>query len=268
MNPHHRMLGPPESMSPHFNPHHGGNVPPPSSHPQMYKMRPPHHPLDPSGMMMQHPGGPMRPPKGLPLSSPDVMSPYPPHMPPPSYGKMPNMDPMMGPPPGHPQQHMRYGPMMDDCFGMGPPPPSHHPPHPHMHPHMHPQPSMQHHQMHPNDGRLGPSTQSINNTYLSTTMSIQQVNIQGVGPGGGGPGELQSGTIHYHASAGNGLDCTPQQPLPLGPNSNNSMFPAQQQYAPMNHMPSNDPSYAPQFNDLQPIQSNLGVDGVQQSPYW
>ncbi|CAF1661785.1 unnamed protein product, partial [Adineta ricciae] len=39
MNPHHRMLGPPDSMPPHFNPHHPGNFPPP--HPHMYKMMPP-----------------------------------------------------------------------------------------------------------------------------------------------------------------------------------------------------------------------------------
>jgi hypothetical protein len=171
------------------------------------------------------------------------------------------MDPWLGPPPGHPQQHMRFAPMMDDGFGMGPPPPSHHPHHPHMHPHMHPHPQMHHHQMHPNDGR---PPQSINNTYVSATMSIQQLNIQSLGPGGP-PSDLQPGTIHYHASSANGPD-SQQQGTP-GSNGNNSMFSSQQQFTSMNNMSSNDPTFPPQFNDLQPPSSNLSVDG-QPPPYW
>ncbi|CAF1524121.1 unnamed protein product [Adineta steineri] len=269
MNPHHRMMGIPESMPPHYNPHHGGNLPPP--HPHMYKMMPPHHSFDPSGMMLSHPGGPPRSSKGLPppqLSN-DPMQQHLHHLPPPHYVKMHNMDPSLGPPPpGHPQQHMRFGPMMDDGFGMGPPPPSHHPHHPHMHPHMHPHSQMHHQQMHPNDGRPPPPPQAINNTYVSTTMSIQQLNIQSLGAGGP-PSELQTGTIHYHAPSANGPDS--QQQGPPGPNGNNSMFSSQQQpqqFATMNNMSINDPSFAPQFNDLQPPPSNLSVDGGQPPPYW
>jgi hypothetical protein len=266
MNPHHRMLGPPETMPPHFHPHHAGNPMPPTGHPHMYKMRPTHHPMDPSGMMMPHPGGPMRSSKGLPPMGSDPMQQHPHHLPPPHYIKMHNSDPMLGPPHGHqapPPPHMRYGPMMDDGFNMGPPPPSHHP---HMHPHMNPHAQMHPHQIHPTDGRLPP--QSINNTYVSTTMSIQQLNIQSLGPGGP-PSDVQPGTIHYHAPSGNGLDCQP--PLQQGPpasNSNSPMFPSQQQFTNMNHMPSNDPSYAPQYNDLQPMPPNLSVDGGQSSAYW
>ncbi|CAF0937102.1 unnamed protein product [Adineta ricciae] len=264
MNPHHRMMGMLEPMPPHYNPHHGGNLPPP--HPHMYKMMPPHHVHDPSGMMLSHPGGPPRSSKGLPPPSSDPMQQHLHHLPPPHYGKMHNMDPMLGGPPlpGHPQQHMRFPSMMDDGFGMGqPPPPSHHPHHPHMHPHMQPHPQMHHQPMHPNDGR--PPPQSINNTYVSTTMSIQQLNIQNLGPGGPPP-DLQTGTIHYHASSGNGPDGQPQGPP--GSNGNNTMFASQQQFTSMSNMSTNDPSFAPQFNDLQPPPSNLGVDGVQQLPYW
>lgn len=273
MNPHPRMGGPPDSMPPHYNPHHGPNGPPQPTHHQMYKMRPPHPSMDQPGMMLGHPSGPMRPPgKGMPMSPADSMQPYPHHLPPPNYGKM-GMDPMLGSPMNHPNQHMRYGPMMDDGFGMGPPPQSHHPHHPHMHPHMHQPPGMHPSPMHPNDGRLGPP-QSMNNNYAPTSMPIQQLNIQNMGPAGG-PGELQSGTIHYHAQSGNGLDCPPpppqqQQQLLSGPpgSNSNSMFAPQQQFNAMTHMPPNDPSYPPQFNDLQPIQSNLGVDSLQSSPYW
>ncbi|CAF4956923.1 unnamed protein product, partial [Rotaria socialis] len=80
--------------------------------------------------------------------------------PPPNYVKMHHMDPLLGPLPGHHQQHMRFSPMMDDNFSMGPPPHHHphmHPSHHQMHPHMHPS----HHQMHLNDGRPLPP-QSIN----------------------------------------------------------------------------------------------------------
>jgi hypothetical protein len=158
---------------------------------------------------------------------------------------------------------MRFAPMMDDGFGMGPPPPSHQPHHPHMHPHMHPHLQMHHHQMHPNDGR--PPPQSINNTYVSATMSIQQLNIQSLGSGGPPP-DLQPGTIHYHASSANGPD-SQQGQGPPGSNINNTMYSSQQQFATMNNMSSNDPSFAPQFNDLQPPSSNLSVDG-QPPPYW
>ena len=240
MNPHHRMLGPPDSMPPHFNPHHPGNLPPP--HPHLYKMMPPHHhhPMDPNGMLMPHPGGSSRSSKGLPPPSfsSDPMQQHHHHLPPPHYVKMHHMDPHMGPPPGHPPVHMRFSPMMDDNFGMGLPPHHHH--HQHHNPHMHPPPS---HQMHLNDGRPGPP-QSINNTYVSTTMSIQQLNIQNLGPGGP-PGELQAGTIHYHALSGN---------LPESQH--------QQQF------PSNDPQFCSQFNDLQAPPSNLSVDGNQPPPYW
>ena len=263
MNPHHRMLGPPDSMPPHFNPHHPGNLPPP--HPHMYRMMPPHHGMDPNGMMMGHPPGPPgRSSKGHPLQAPhgvggppsDQMQSHLHHLPPPHYVKMSNMDPaLMGP--GHPQQHLRFPPMMDEGFGMGPMPP--HPHHPHMHPH---------HPMHLNDSRLPPQPppQSINNTYVSATMSIQQLNIQSLGPGGGGPGDLQSGTIHYHAPPGNGLDCPPPGGPP-GSTSNGGMF-SQQQFTSMTHMPGNDPSYPPQFNDLQPLPPNLSMDGVQPTNYW
>jgi len=232
MNPHHRMLGPPDSMPPHYNPHHPSNLPPP--HPHVYKMMPPHHSMDPNGMMIPHPGGPSRSSKGLPpppLSS-DPMQQHLHHLPPPHYIKMHNMDPSLGPPPGHQQAHMRFSPMMDDSFAMGPP---HH--HPHMHPHMHPP----HHPMHLNDGR--PPPQAINNTYVSATMSIQQLNIQNLGPGGP-PGELQPGTIHYHASSGNVPDSQQQQ------------------------FPPNDPQFCSQFNDLQAPPSNLSVDGGQPPLYW
>lgn len=263
MNPHHRMLGPPESMPPHYNPHHGGNLPPPPHpHPHMYKMMPPHHALDQSGTMMPHPGGPSRSSKGLPPPS-DPMQQH--HLPPPHYMKMHNMDPLLGPPPGHQQQHMRFVPMMDDGYCMGPPPPP--PPpshHPHMHPHMHSHPQMHPHPMHPNDGRP-PPPQAINNTYVSTTMSIQQLNIQSLGPNGPPP-ELQPGTIHYHASSGNGPD-SQQQGLSVT-NGNGTMFASQQQFTTMNSMPSNDPSFPSQYNDLQLPPSNLSVDGVQQPPYW
>ncbi|UJR28641.1 hypothetical protein I4U23_009873 [Adineta vaga] len=266
MNPHHRMMGMPESMPPHYHPHHGGNLPPP--HPHMYKMMPPHHGLDPSGMMLSHPGGPPRSSKGLPPPSSDPMQQHLHHLPPSHYAKMHNMDPMLGPPPGHPQQHMRFPPMMEDGFGMGPPPPSsHHSHHPHMHPHMHPHLQMHHQLMHPNDGRPPPPPppQSINNTYVSATMSIQQLNIQSLGPGGPPP-ELQPGTIHYHASSANGPDSQSQGPP--GSNGNNTMFSSQQQFTNMNNMSTNDPSFASQFNDLQPPPSNLSVDGIQQPPYW
>ncbi|CAF1162060.1 unnamed protein product [Rotaria sp. Silwood1] len=271
MNPHHRMLGPPESMSPHYNPHHGGNLPPPPPHPHMYKMMPPHHTLDPSGMMLSHPGGPPRSSKGLPPPSSDPMQQHHHLAPPPHYMKMHNMDPLLGPPPGHQQQHMRFVPMMDDSFCMGPPPPSHHPHHPHMHPHMHPHPQMHHHPMHPNDGRPPPPPpQSINNTYVSTTMSIQQLNIQSVGPGGPPP-ELQPGTIHYHASSASGPDSQQQQQQQglSGSNGNSTMFSSQQQqFATMNAMSTNDPTFASQFNDLQLPPSNLSVDGGQPPSYW
>ncbi len=236
MNPHHRMLGPPDSMPPHFNPHHPSNLPPPHHH--MYKMMPPHHSMDPNGMIMSHPGGPPRSSKGLPPSqqSSDPMQQHLHHLPPPHYVKMHNMDPLLGPPPGHQQSHMRFSPMMDDSFGMGPP---HH--HSHMHPHMHPS----HHPMHLNDGRQPPPPQAINNTYVSATMSIQQLNIQNLGPGGP-PGEFQPGTIHYHASSGNMPDSQQQQ----------------QQF------PPNDSQFCSQFNDLQAPPSNTSVDGVQPPPYW
>ena len=261
MNPPHRMLGPPDSMPPHYHPHHGGNGPPP--HPHMYKMMPPHHGMDPPGMMLPHPGGPPRSSKGMPPMS-DPMQQHPHHLPPPHYMKMHNMDPLLGPPQGHQPQHVRFPPMMEDGFGMGPPP-SHYPHHPHMHPHMHPHPQMHHHQMHPNDGRLPPPPQAINNTYVSATMSIQQLNIQSLGPGGP-PSDLQSGTIHYHASSGNGPDSQSSQG-PLGSAGNNPMFPSQSQFPGMNNMSTNDLSFAPQFNDLQPPSSNLSVDG-QPPPYW
>jgi hypothetical protein len=177
---------------------------------------------------------------------------------------MHSMDPLLGPPPGHQQQHMRFAPMMDDGFGMGPPPPSHHP---HMHPHMHPHQQMHHHPMHPNDGRQPP--QSINNTYVSATMSIQQLNIQSLGPGGP-PSELQPGTIHYHASSGNGPDSQQQQQQqgPPGSGNNNPMYSSQQQFTTMNNMSTNDQTFASQFNDLQPPPSNLSADGGQPPPYW
>ena len=218
-------------MPPHFNPHHPGNLPPP--HPHMYKMMPPHHGMDPNGMMM----GLSRSSKGFPPSS-DPMQQHMHHLPPPHYIKMQHMDPLLA---HHQQQqqqqqqHMRFSPMMDDNFGMGP---AHHPP-PHMHP---PPPHHHHHQMHLNDGRP-PPPQAINNTYVSATMSIQQLNIQNLGPGGS-PGEIQPGTIHYHASSGNMPDFQQQQ---------------QQQQFPPNH---------PQFNDLQAPPSNLSVDGGQPPPYW
>jgi len=241
MNPHHRMIGPPDSMPPHFNPHHPGNLPPP--HPHMYRMMPPHHGMDPNGMMMGHPPGPPGrsskghplgpPPPGLGGPSPDPMQSHLHHLPPPHYMKMSNMDPsLMGP--GHPQQHLRFPPMMDDGFGMGPLPP--HPHHPHMHPH---------HPMHLNDSRLPPPPppQSINNTYVSATMSIQQLNIQNLGPGGT-TGEMQAGTIHYHAPGSNGPDSQGGSYL------------------------SNDPSYPSQFNDLQGPPSNLSGDGGPPPNYW
>ena len=250
MNPHHRMLGPPESMPPHYNPHHGSNLPPP--HPHMYKMIPPHATLDPSGMMLTHPSGSLRQSKGLPAPSSDPMQQHH-HLPPPHYVKMHNMDPLLGPPHGHQQQqqHMRFALVMDDSFGMGPPPPSHHP---HMHPHMHPHPQMHPYPMHPNDGRPQPTPQSlppqsINNTYVSTTMSIQQLNIQNLGPGGPPP-ELQPGTIHYHASSANTSD-------------------SQQQFTSMSNMSANDSTFASQFNDLPPPPpSDLSVDGTQPPSYW
>jgi hypothetical protein len=232
MNPHHRMFAPPDSLPPHFNPHHPSNLPPP--HPHMYKMMPPHYSVDPNGMIIGHPGGPPRSLKGLPPPPSDQMQQHHlHHLPPPHYVKMHNMEPLLGPPPGHhhQQQHMRFSPMMDDGFGMGP---AHH--HPHMH---HP------HLMHLNDGRPPPQ-QSINNTYVSATMSIQQLNIQNLGPNGPA-GELQPGTIHYHASSGNGPDSQQQQ---------------QQQFS------SNDPSFSSQYNDLQGPPSNLSVDGGQPPPYW
>lgn len=263
MNPHHRMLGPPEQMPPHYNPHHGGNLPP---HPHMYKMMPPHHGMDPSGMMVPHPGGPPRSSKGLPppLPSSDPMQQHP-HLPP-HYMKMHNMDPLLGgpPPPGHQQQHMRFMPMMDEGFGMGPPP-SHHPHPPHMHPHMHPHGQMHPHPMHPNDGR--PPPQSINNTYVSTTMSIQQLNIQNLGPGGP-PSDLQPGTIHYHASSANGPDSQQQQQGLSASNGNGTMFASQQQFTALSNMPTNDPGFGPPFNDLQMPPSNLSVEGVQPPGYW
>ena len=191
--------------------------------------------------------------------------------------KMHGMDPLLGPPPpGHQPQHMRYPPMMDDGFGMGPPQPGPHPHHPHMHPHMSPHQQMHPHPMHPQDGRPLPP-QAINNTYVSTTMSIQQLNIQSLGPGGGGgpPSDPQTGTIHYHASSGMGPDSQQQPPPPQqqqqqgppGSNGNSTMFSSQQQFVSMNTMPTNDPSFAPQFNDLQPPSSNLSVEG-QPPAYW
>ena len=243
MNSHHRMLGPPpDSMPPHYNPHHPSHLPPP--HPHMYRMMSPHHSMDPNGMMMPHSGGPSRSSKGLlmpPGHPSDPMQQHLHHLPPPHYIKMHNMDPSLGPPlPGHPQQHMRFSPMMDDGFAMGPP---HH--HPHMHPHMH-----GHHPMHLNDGRppqqqqqQPPPPQAINNTYVSATMSIQQLNIQNVGPGGP-PGDLQAGTIHYHAPSANGPDSQ------------------QQQFQP------HDPSFSSQFNDMQGPPSNLSADGAQSQTYW
>ncbi|CAF1086883.1 unnamed protein product [Rotaria sordida] len=236
MNPHHRMFGPPDSMPPQFNPHHPGNLPPP--HPHMYKMMHPHHAMDPNGMMIPHPGSLSRSSKGLPPPPPslsDPMQQHLHHLPPPHYVKMHHMDPLLClPPPGHQQQHMRFSPMMDDNFVMGPPPHHHH--HPQMHPHMHPP----HHQMHLNDGRPPPlPPQSINNTYVSATMSIQQLNIQNLGAGGP-PGELQAGTIHYHAPSDS----------------------QQQQFS------QNDSQFSSQFNDLQAPPSNLSSDGVQPPPYW
>lgn len=236
MNPHHRMSGPPpDSMPPHFNPQHPSNLPPP--HPHMYKMMPPHHGMDPNGMMMGPPPGPMRLPKGMHPPSSDPMQQHLHHLPPPHYAKMHNMDPSLGPPPphGHLQPHMRFPPMMDEGFGMGHP--HHHPSH--MPPHMHP-----HHPMHLNDNRLPPPPpQSMNNAYVSASMSIQQMNIQNVGPGGP-QGELQSGTIHYHAPSSNGPDSQHQQFLP------------------------NDPSFQPQFNDMQGPPSNMSGDSTQPSTYW
>ena len=230
-------MGPGDSLPPHFNPHHPGNLPPP--HPHMYRMMPPHHPMDPNGMLMSHPSGP-------PGRSPklDSMQSHHHHLPPPHYVKMSNMDPSLS---GHPQQHMRFPMMMDDGFGMGPPPPHHHlhhhhhppPPPSHPPPHMHP-----HHPMHLNDSRLPPPPHSINNTYVSATMSIQQLNIQNLGPGGPA-GDLQAGTIHYHAPASNGPDSQGGPP-----------------YLP------NDSSYSSQFNDLQGPPSNLSGDGGPPPTYW
>ena len=95
-------------------------------------------------------------------------------------------------------------------------------------------------------------------------MSIQQLNIQSLGPGGPPP-ELQSGTIHYHAPSAGGPDCQPQGPP--GSNGNNAMFSSQQQFTTMTNLP-NDPAFGGQFNDLQPPSSNLSLDGVQPPPYW
>ena len=73
------------------------------------------------------PGPPGRSSKGHPLQAPhgaggppsDPMQSHLHHLPHPHYVKMPNMDPsMMGP--GHPPQHLRFPPMMDEGFGMGP----------------------------------------------------------------------------------------------------------------------------------------------------
>ena len=266
MNLHHRMLGPPESMPSHYNLHHGSNLPPPPPppHPHMYKMMPPHATFDAPGMMLpSHPSGSSRPSKGLPTPSSDPMQQHHHMPPPPHYVKMHSMDPLLGPPHGHhhhhhhhhhqqQQQHMRFAPVMDDSFSMGPPPPSSH-----MHPHMHPYP------MHPNDVR--PPPQSINNTYVSTTMSIQQLNIQNLGPSGP-PSELQPGTIHYHASSANTSDAQQQQGLSSS-NGNSSTFPSQQQFTSMNNISTNESTFASQFNDLPPP-SNLSVDGTQPPSYW
>ena len=74
-------------------------------------------------------------------------------------------------------------------------------------------------------------------------MSIQQLNIQNLGPGGAA-GDMQAGTIHYHAPGSNGPDSQPGGYL------------------------SNDPSYPSQFNDLQGPPSNLSGDGVPPPNYW
>ena len=80
---------------------------------------------------------------------------------------------------------------------------------------------------------------------------------------------FRPGTIHYHASSTNGPDSQQQQQQqgPPGSNGNSTMFSSQQQFSSMNNMPPNDPSFAPQFNDFQPPQSNLSVDG-QPPPFW
>jgi hypothetical protein len=54
MNPHGHMLGPSDSMHPHFKPLHFGDPPP--SHPPLYKMTTSHHSMNPHGMMISHPG--------------------------------------------------------------------------------------------------------------------------------------------------------------------------------------------------------------------
>jgi hypothetical protein len=56
MNPHGHMLGPSDSMHPHFKPLHFGDLP--QSHPPLYKITTSHHSMNPNGMMISHSGGP------------------------------------------------------------------------------------------------------------------------------------------------------------------------------------------------------------------
>ena len=225
------MLGPPlDSIPPHYNPYYPANLPPP--HPHMYKIMPSHHSIDPNRMMIPHSSGSSCSSKILPLPSvSDPMQQHFHHLPPSHYVKMHHMDPLIGPLPSHhhqQQQHMRFSPMVNDNFAMGTP-------HPHLY--IHPP-----HSMHGNDDR--PLPQSINNTYVSATMSIQQLNIQNL-DSGGLSGEFQPGTIHYHASSPNMSDS--RQPQPFS---------------------SNDSQYSSRLDDLQALPSNLNSDDIQPPPYW
>jgi hypothetical protein len=84
-------------------------------------------------------------------------------------------------------------------------------------------------------------------------MSIQQLNIQNLGPSGP-PGELQAGTIHYHAPSTNGSDPQQQQ--------------QQQQHQHQQSFLPNDASFSSQYNDLQGPPSNMSADGAQPPAYW
>jgi len=87
---------------------------------------------------------------------------------------MHNIDPLLGPSFGQQQQHMRFSPMIVRSSDQR----SRHY-QPYYHPRIHPP---RHYALHLNDGRPSPP-QSINNTYVPTTTSNQQINILNLDPG-------------------------------------------------------------------------------------
>ncbi|CAF2645146.1 unnamed protein product [Rotaria sp. Silwood2] len=80
--------------------------------------------INSNGMIISKSGGPSYSSKCLlpsPLSSNTIQQ-HLHHLPPPHYIKMQYMDPLFSPPSNHQQQYMDLLPMMDDSFGMEPPP--------------------------------------------------------------------------------------------------------------------------------------------------